>query len=149
MSNKEKLSDKNINESLKASKEFSSTIQKRQDREIIIERCEKYLVDIFPTARTGFIKILMEALELHAKKNADYNGVYKDEVSPNNDIVAKFFDVRRKYGRLKHLILDENEMQVDEKLMDTALDLGNYGFLLAECLGDLKDNKQSCLITKL
>ena len=102
------------------------------------EQINKILQTAYPTARTGFIKVVVDALELHAKKNNDYNG--KTEVLTINkfETMAKFADVRRKYSRLYHLIAEEAEMKVDEQLEDTAIDLGVYAFLLTAYLRLLK-----------
>ena len=56
---------------------------------------------VFPTARPGFIKILVQALELHAKKNNDYNG--KKVLFPPTTS-SLYYDVRRKMGRLFNIM---------------------------------------------
>ena len=90
----------------------------------------------FPEARYGFIKILIQALELHAKKNNDYNG--KKVLFPAT-VESLYYDVKRKFGRLYNIIEQETQVQVDEKLEDTVIDLGNYAFLLAE---EMHNNKK-------
>ena len=97
------------------------------------------LINKFPTARAGFIEVLYDALELHSKKNADY--VSTDFVQKYNHVetVAKFLDIRRKYSRLENIIVNEHEVKVDEKLEDTVIDLGNYAFLFAEYIANLKN----------
>ena len=102
----------------------------------------KLLEEQFPTARPGFIKVLTEALELHARKNNDYNGgnttsvqLYNDaqpETNKEFEMIAKFCDIRRKYGRLYNAIAIKREMKVDEKLEDTAIDLLVYSALFLE-----------------
>lgn len=97
------------------------------------------LISSFPTARPGFIETLVDALELHAKKNNDYNGEFQKAMEISKfETMSKFADVRRKYSRLYHLIAEEKEMKVDEQLKDTAIDLGVYAFLLTEYLNALK-----------
>lgn len=91
----------------------------------------------FPYARLGFIKIMVDAIELHSKKNHDYNGPH--EVEPiKQELLAKFLDIRRKYNRLHHTVIEEEKVLVDEKLEDTVIDLGNYAFLFAEYLKTIK-----------
>jgi len=106
-----------------------------------IKEVEK-LKKLFPTARPGMIEVFMEALELHARKNSDYNnGIidgsnsYSDNrIIINNDfeLVAKFCDIRRKYARLQNAIVNKREMKVDEKLEDTAIDLLVYSGMFLE-----------------
>lgn len=85
----------------------------------------------FPNARPGYLEVVVQAIELHAKKNNDYNGS-KPLFAERPTLQEMFYDIKRKYSRLHHLIMGGTDPQVDEKLEDTALDLGNYGFLLAE-----------------
>jgi hypothetical protein len=87
------------------------------------------LKENYPTARPGFVEVLVEALETHSKKNNDYNG---RKVLFPADVESLFYDIRRKFGRLYNLLSEETKPKVDEKLKDTAIDLGNYSFLLAE-----------------
>ncbi len=90
---------------------------------------EQRLIAEYPTARPGFVKILVQALELHAKKNHDYNGT-----SPlfTPDIKSLYYDLRRKFSRLHNLITENAVNMVDEKLEDTVMDLGVYSLLMAE-----------------
>jgi len=111
----------------------------------------KKLEKTFPTARPGFIKVLMEALELHAKKNNDYNSgetkkpqTYTDGQSKMNsdfELIAKFCDIRRKYSRLYNSIVNKREMKVDEKLEDTTIDLLVYSALFLEYIKYIKSIK--------
>jgi len=112
-----------------------------------IKEFEK-LKKLFSTARPGVIKVFIEALELHAKKNNDYNNgiidnsnTYNDNrIITNNDfeLVAKFCDIRRKYARLQNVIVNKREMKVDEKLEDTAIDLLVYSALFLEHIKTIK-----------
>lgn len=91
------------------------------------------LAELYPTARPGFVEILIDALELHSRKNNDYNGGKSNPIEIGKiEMISKFLDVRRKYSRLHHMIAEENEMKVDEKLEDTAIDLAVYAILLTE-----------------
>ncbi len=92
------------------------------------------LEDNYPTARKGFIRILVKALELHAKKNNDYNG--KKVLFPAS-VESLYHDIRRKFGRLYNIMDSGGEVMVDEKLEDTVLDLGNYSFLMAEMMEEM------------
>ena len=99
----------------------------------INEQMNKILETAYPTARPGFIRVLVDALDLHSKKNADYNGLEIKECEKGAiETFVKMMDVRRKYSRLHRLIIEEQNMKVDEQLEDTAIDLGVYAFLLTE-----------------
>lgn len=100
------------------------------------------LSEIYPTARPGFINVLIDALELHARKNNDYNGTKIDKIPFTTfETMAKMADVRRKYSRLYHLLAENVEPKVDENLEDTVIDLGVYAFLLLEYLREAKKMK--------
>lgn len=92
------------------------------------------LEDNYPTARKGFIRVLVKALEIHAKKNNDYNG--KKVLFPAT-VESLYHDIRRKFGRLYNIFAEGSEVMVDEKLEDTVLDLGNYAFLMAELMEEM------------
>ena len=95
----------------------------------------------FPDARAGFIEVLIEALELHARKNHDYTG--NKEFNPFDlGLKGRFHDLNRKFSRIYHIMWEEQEIKVDEKLEDTVIDLGNYCFLLAEELNNIKDKER-------
>lgn len=96
------------------------------------EQMNKILETAYPNARVGFIRVLVDALDLHARKNHDYNGALSVQVHNKFEMYSKLNDVRRKYSRLYHLLAEEKEMKVDEQLEDTAIDLGVYAFLLTE-----------------
>lgn len=91
------------------------------------------LEDNYPTARKGFIRILLKALELHAQKNNDYNG--KRVLFPAS-VDSLYHDIRRKFGRLYNIFDEKTEVMVDEKLEDTVIDLANYSLLMAEKIQD-------------
>lgn len=95
---------------------------------------QKFLEAEYPNSRPGFIAILIDALELHEKKNHDYNKDNSEIAISEFETYAKFADVRRKYSRLYNLMVEKKVMKVDEQLEDTIIDLGNYAFLLAEYL---------------
>jgi hypothetical protein len=98
------------------------------------------LREIYPHARPGFIKVMVEALSLHNRKEHDYNGKTGPKPMPTDkEVLAKFLDIRRKYERLYHIIIeDQTPVVADERTMDTAMDLGNYAFLFAEFLSTIK-----------
>lgn len=96
-----------------------------------IEKIKDLLVKEFPQARPGFIKVLVDALLLHSSKNHDYNGK-GDESRFDMGLPGKFFDINRKFSRLYHAIAEKEQITVNESLRDTAVDLGNYAFLLVE-----------------
>lgn len=102
---------------------------------------EKYLIDKFPEARSGFIKTIVSALDIHANKNHDYNS--KDSIQKYNAIetLAKFLDIRRKYSRIENIIMNELQYKVNETLEDSAIDLGVYSFLFAEYIYNHKQQK--------
>jgi hypothetical protein len=85
----------------------------------------------FPGARGGFIDVLVEALALHEKKNHDYNGIAPLFPATSNML---FHDIRRKFGRLYTQMENGESYKINESLLDTVIDLGNYSFLLAEKL---------------
>lgn len=95
----------------------------------IEQKLQNDLMMAYPTARVGFIRILIKALSIHAKKNNDYNG--KHVLFPPS-VNSLYQDIKRKMGRLYNIMDGKTEVMVDEKLEDTVLDLGNYAFLLAE-----------------
>lgn len=93
----------------------------------------------FPTAKPEFIDCLMEILELHAKKNNDYNGSnYWIQNYNEFETYSKFADVRRKYSRLYHFIVNKTKMKVDEKVEDTAIDLCVYAILFYDYIKRFK-----------
>jgi hypothetical protein len=94
------------------------------------------LKQTYPNARPGFVEVLVEALEIHAKKNKDYNGA--KPLFPATG-ASLFYDLQRKFGRLYNIIQSEEDPQVSESLIDTALDLGVYSFLMVE---KLKEDKK-------
>lgn len=98
----------------------------------------KQLKDLYPTASEGFISILVCALEIHAKKRNDYNGVGFVQEYSEFMTTGKFWDIKRKYDRLYNKMVKGMNYMVDESLEDTLLDLGNYAFLMAEYLRDMK-----------
>jgi len=96
------------------------------------QELEKELVESFPTASPGFISVILEALEIHSLKRHDYNGensVDKFDLG----LKSRFTDINRKFARLYHIIWENNEPKVTaETAIDTAMDLGNYAFLMVE-----------------
>ena len=92
------------------------------------------LEDNYPTARKGFIRVLVRALDTHARKNNDYNG--KKVLFPAT-VESLYHDIRRKFGRLYNIMDETTEVMVDEKLEDTAIDLGVYSLLMAELIKDM------------
>ena len=101
---------------------------------------EKMLIELYPNARPGFVKILVAALDIHSKKNHDYNNTDVQEYIPF-ETLGKFFDIRRKYSRLNTIISREGSFLVDETLEDTALDLGVYALLFAEYIKEYDKQK--------
>lgn len=99
---------------------------------------QKILEEAYPTARPGYIHILLKSLETHAKKNNDYNG---EKVLFPADKDSLYYDIRRKFGRLYNIMSGTSIKVTEETLVDTALDLGVYSLLLAEELEKYgKDN---------
>lgn len=98
---------------------------------------KKILETAYPNARVGFIEVIVDALDLHARKNHDYNGASSVQIYNKFEAFSKLNDVRRKYSRLYHLMAEEEKMKVDERLEDTAIDLGVYAFLLTEYIRGL------------
>jgi|TARA_R100000501_G_C2627592_1_gene121542 hypothetical protein len=109
---------------------------------------KKYLQDKFPTASKGFIDVLVDALDIHAKKRNDYTGTDFVQKFSKFETLSKFYDIRRKYDRLYNIMVKDTEIQVDEKLKDTALDLGNYAFLLVEYINEANKNGFETSIVK-
>lgn len=99
----------------------------------------EYLKNNFPDARTGFIEALVNALELHSRKNSDYTGA---SITPlifsDFETTSKFCDIRRKYSRLYHFIAEKNKLKVNETVEDTAIDLLVYAGLFVEYLHSQK-----------
>ena len=94
------------------------------------------------------IEVLLEALELHARKNHDYTGNAK--INPFDlGLKGRFHDLNRKFSRIYHIMWENREIKVDEKLEDTAMDLGNYSFLLVEDLKNYKNNRKNSIWKKL
>ena len=95
----------------------------------------------FPEARKGFIDVLIDALELHTKKNHDYNS--KENIDKYNTLekFAKFIDIRRKYSRTENIMSNDLGIKVEESLEETSIDLGVYAFLFCEYLKN--SSKQS------
>lgn len=103
------------------------------------DRIKKELEKEYPTARKGFIDILVDSLSLHAKKNHDYNPAKEiDPADHRFELLYKFADIRRKYTRLYNAVVEKKEMKVDESLLDTVTDLGVYAFLMAEYIKNKK-----------
>ena len=76
------------------------------------------------------LNYFQEARELRIRKDKDYKSSWRD-------LGAKglFVRIRDKVNRLKSLLWDGNDRQVDdENLRDTAVDLVNYGLYLIYCL---------------
>ena len=103
--------------------------------EVDIAALKKLLLEKFPTARPGLVSVLVDALDIHARKNHDYNGKLAEKDPSTFELHGKFFDIRRKYNRLLNAIEGNGVTMVNENLEDTALDLGVYAFLMAEYIG--------------
>jgi hypothetical protein len=101
-------------------------------------KIREQILEEFPSASPGFVDILIEALEIHAKKRNDYSGKNFVQVFSEFETVGKFHDIKRKYDRMYNKIANKAEYQVNESLEDTALDLGNYAFLFLEYLRAMK-----------
>lgn len=101
------------------------------------------LKEYFPSARPGFIEALLQALAIHSKKNHDYNGKVVPIVFNDFETKSKFSDIRRKYSRLFHMVAEEQEMQVDEKLEDTVLDLVVYSALFLEYIKEYENTSRN------
>ncbi len=84
----------------------------------------------FPTARPGFVDVLILALAIHAEKNNDYTGNADNKFDLG--LKAKFFDINRKFSRLYYMLWEERKPMVGEQVDETTLDLGVYAFLLCE-----------------
>lgn len=77
-----------------------------------------------------FEEIMKQAIELRAKKNADYgNGfleAYNDprEIDTSLGNVVIYFDLYRKFRRIENILLSGNKVQVsDETIEDTLIDM--------------------------
>jgi len=91
------------------------------------------ILELYPTARPKFIEIVLDAIEIHAKKNNDYNGGGSVDIFYNMfGLNGRFYDIWRKVQRLHSIIISKTKVMVKESAIDTAKDLGNYAFLLAE-----------------
>lgn len=97
-----------------------------------------YLRTAYPDAREGFVKVMIDALALHAAKNHDYNGRGKDPDMSEFETMAKFADIRRKYSRMFHMIAENQTHHVPESITDTAIDLFVYAGLFVEYIESLK-----------
>lgn len=90
------------------------------------------ILNNYPKARPGFIEVVVDAIELHAKKNHDYNGDKEENKLDVLGVTGKFCDIWRKVSRLYHVIMEKSIPMVDESVEDTAIDLGVYAFLMVE-----------------
>lgn len=90
-----------------------------------------FIVKELPSSRPGVIKVFVDCMEIHAGKEHDYNGE-KGIDSDRNNLVEMFYDIKRKYRRLKHLTVERMEPMVSESAVDTARDLVNYAAIIAE-----------------
>lgn len=93
---------------------------------------KQLLQEAYPDASPGFIAIMVDAIEVHAKKRHDYNGPAFVQEHTSFHLVGKFWDIKRKYDRLYNRFVKQVEYKVAESDEDTLLDLGNYAFLMLE-----------------
>lgn len=104
-----------------------------------IEQMKKNLTELYPTARPELINILFECIDLHARKNNDYNGDM--DLYRATGIVGRFCDIWRKVIRMFNAIVLKTNMVVDENLIETGKDSIVYHALLVEELNVEKNKK--------
>ena len=82
------------------------------------ESIRETLIKMYPDAREGFIDIIIEMIDTHAKKNHDYNGSGSKMNAFFYDafgVEGRLFDIWRKIQRLYHIIRESNKPLVNEK----------------------------------
>lgn len=104
-----------------------------------LESVKGKLKEIYPTARPRLIEILFEVLELHARKNNDYNG--NMDLYRATGVIGRFCDIWRKVIRMFNAIVLNTNMVVDENLIETGKDSIVYHALLVEELEWEKNKK--------
>lgn len=90
----------------------------------------------FPTARPRLIEILIDTIDLHARKNNDYNG--NMELYRATGVKGRFCDIWRKVIRMFNAIMLDTKMVVNENLLETCDDNIVYTALLREELENEK-----------
>lgn len=85
----------------------------------------------------GFDHVLEEALNLHERKHQDYNG--KNAPWKEFGMMGRFFDINRKFQRLKTLIYENRTAAVEtETVRDTLMDLLVYSVMAILLLDEEK-----------
>lgn len=74
-------------------------------------------------------KILEEMNELYARKNADY-GNSVGETYQKYGAVSYLVRIEDKLNRARTLLMGNNQLVNDEKVIDTLTDMANYCILL-------------------
>ena len=76
----------------------------------------------------NFRQIALELTELYSKKNADYGNSFEESIK-DFGISAALVRITDKYNRIKHLLKDSSNMQVNESVEDTLKDLASYSIM--------------------
>lgn len=106
----------------------------------VLEKVKKELIEAFPTARPRLIQIFIDTIDLHARKNNDYNG--NMDLYRATGVVGRFCDIWRKVIRMFNAIILETKLVVDENLKETGKDMMVYDALLVEEL-EIEERKQN------
>ena len=82
-----------------------------------------------PVLQSDIVNIALEIAELVEKKDKDYNRAFSKTIKEYGN-VAYFLRIDDKLNRLKNLLLNNNNAEINESVEDTLKDIVGYTLLM-------------------